>query len=273
MNEKLQRILECMEDFQKTYPEDAYLVLFDTEKVLAVRPGSEITLPLQVNEPFQKHEGMISERALRTGTLLREENGAEVFGFPYVATANPIYDEGKIIGVLTAVISNKKFDTLRSSASELSAVAEQLSATLDQIAHVSNDIASEIQELAEKSHVMMENVKKIDEILSFVQEVATQSNLLGLNAAIEAARAGEQGRGFSVVADEIRKMSVESKQAVKKIKEEIATIIGNNEQVNNSIQQIAADIQQHAASVQEMNSAFSNIRKTAEELLAASAID
>lgn len=269
MNEKLQTILDTMPLYQNTYPEDAYLVLFDTEKVVGFLPGKEIQMPFQVGDPISNYRGMVSETALRTKKPIRKEQGADLFGFPYIASACPIFDGEEVVGVLTAVVSNKKLDTLRSGAEELSSVIEQVSATSDQITQVSNGIANEIQRIAEKSQVILDNVKKIDNILSFVQDVATQSHLLGLNAAIEAARAGEQGRGFSVVAAEIRKMSDESKEAVKRIKEEIEMITTSNKEMNDSIQQIAANVEEHTASVEEMNSAFAQIAHTAEDLLRA----
>lgn len=267
MNEKLQNFTEVLGSFQNTYPEDACLVLFDTEKVIAYLPGKEIDLQIHHNDPLSTFP--VSEEAFEMGRHIREEKGAERFGFPYVASAEPIYDGEKLIGILTAVVSNKKLDVLRSSAANLSSVIEQVSATSDQIAQVTNDIALTIQSLAERSNALMEDVKKIDDILSFVQDVAIQSNLLGLNAAIEAAKAGEHGKGFSVVADEIRKMSADSKQAVKNIKLQIKEIVKSNEQINEDIQQIAANIEQHSASVQEMNSAFAHIAHTSEELLEA----
>lgn len=272
MNNKLQQILDSMEDYQATYPEDVYLVLFDTEKVIGFLPGKEIDMHFQMNDPISNYAGMASDISLKTGKNLRQEKGAEMFGFPYIVSSSLIYENGKITGVLSAVVSNKKMDTLRSSASNLSAVVEEVSATSDQITQVSNNIALEIQSLAEKSEVLMHNVKKIEDILTFVQDVATQSNLLGLNAAIEAAKAGEYGLGFSVVADEIRKMSVESKEGVKKIKEEITMITSNNTDMDTSIQEISGSIQQHAASIEEMNIAFTQVAKTAEELLDQAAI-
>jgi len=65
---------------------------------------------------------------------------------------------------------------------------------------------------------------KIDAVMDFIKDIADETRLLGLNAAIEAARAGEAGLGFGVVAQEIRKLSADSKETVGKIKD-LTTII------------------------------------------------
>lgn len=72
-----------------------------------------------------------------------------------------------------------------------------------------------------KDGEVVEEIKKMADIIS---QIASQTNLLSLNAAIEAARAGEQGKGFAVVADEVRKLADKSTQTVKNIQQVIAKV-------------------------------------------------
>jgi methyl-accepting chemotaxis protein len=73
-----------------------------------------------------------------------------------------------------------------------------------------------IQALGDGIKEVQKNATDISQVVDIITSIANQTNLLALNAAIEAARAGEAGRGFSVVADQVRKLADESKQAVQR---------------------------------------------------------
>ncbi|MDF2943728.1 MAG: methyl-accepting chemotaxis sensory transducer [Herbinix sp.] len=96
-------------------------------------------------------------------------------------------------------------------------VVDQLNSATQASIEITNETIKDIEELEVES-------KAITEIIAVINDIAEQTNLLSLNASIEAARAGDAGRGFSVVADEIRKLSIKSVNSASEIEKIINSI-------------------------------------------------
>jgi methyl-accepting chemotaxis protein len=129
--------------------------------------------------------------------------------------------------------------------------------------------------------------KQISEIITVINEIADQTNLLALNAAIEAARAGEQGRGFAVVADEVRKLAertahatAEISEMIKSIQAEVTKAVSAMEnatkkvesgvefsgQAGGALQSIVAHVDDLHAMVQQIASATNEMTATSEQI-------
>jgi len=149
-------------------------------------------------------------------------------------------------------------------------MAKQLDYSVDELIELNvSQIEALIKtsnELLESSAVSKKKVKETDSILKFIRDVATQTNLLGLNAAIEATRAGEFGLGFNVVADEVRKLAVMSVDSAKKIENILDSIVESMNSVEAQAVKSFKIIEEHQKAMIDINEKLISLNEISTDL-------
>ena len=102
--------------------------------------------------------------------------------------------------------------------------------SLNQLDASNQDVMTEVENIQKQTQQNNESVEKIIAAVSYISDIADQTNLLSLNASIEAARAGETGKGFAVVAEEIGKLANQSNEASTEISELVKLLSYNSSQ-------------------------------------------
>jgi methyl-accepting chemotaxis protein len=126
------------------------------------------------------------------------------------------------------------------------------------VSHMS-DINDSFEQTSKIVSLLGSRSQEINGIASLITDIAEQTNLLALNAAIEAARAGEHGKGFAVVADEVRKLAVQSKNSADKIAEMIRFVQDETNQAIEAVKSGNELVEKGLSASKEANEAFSNI--------------
>ena len=257
---------------QAAMHEDAGISLTDREKFLLYKPGKNLDLKVPPGAPVKP--GSSVHRAMQERRRLALRFDSSMYGLPYIAVAMPIFDEAReVIGAIAITQPVELQESIKRMSGGLLDNISALAATSEEISAQTEEIAASSRLLTDMARQSQARAKETDQVLGLIRNIASQTNLLGLNAAIEAARVGAQGRGFGVVAEEIRKLAGTSAESVNEVATIIAAIRKDSEvtytQMNdmqNAIGQIAAAVSQIAESVQRITQNASELDRIAETM-------
>jgi hypothetical protein len=250
------------------FPEGVFLYASDLHKIINRQTSEKFDMP-NITIGYELKESDIALKTIKTKSISIDEIDASRYGTPMLIMNSPLFDEDNandVVGTFGMVIPKGAAYQLREMSNNMDTGLEGVSSAIEQLAASASQIHNNELELNTTLKEVYKLSEEINAISTFIKQIAEQTNMLGLNAAIEAARAGELGRGFSVVAQEIRKLSEQSKSSVPKIKELTDNIKDKVNDVSRLSGTTLESSQEQSAATQELTASIEEISSLAEEL-------
>lgn len=263
----LEALIETAGLFNQATIKDTAIAITDKERYLYYMPGEQLNHRVKAGDFIPK--GALVEQAMTSGKKQVAVVDQKVFGFPYIGTATPLFDENKkVIGSIFIGENTQEQELIKEMAEvitnnvgEVNEMAQGISGKMERLSHLQ-------RELTRRVSGFNEEIQGIEGFSKVIDGIAKQTNMLGINAAIESARLGEAGRGFAVVAEEIGKLSKRSTDSVMSIHKKTKDIQGNSSEllkemahletisseINEMLQRVAMAVDGVNAMVQELNS-------------------
>ncbi|MDT8716486.1 methyl-accepting chemotaxis protein [Clostridium sp. 19966] len=269
---KVHPVIKSFPDFapimSKMFAEGVVMFVTDLNSILYKQASKKFDIAT-LNKGDRLEESSIASKAISFGKIIMEELDSSVYGVDLFEVSYPLFDEEnseEVVATLTIMTPKELAANLRDMSNNLQNNLTGIAAAIEELAASASQIHVNEQELNKEIKIITNITEEINEISAFIKDIADETKMLGLNAAIEAARAGEAGKGFGVVAEEIRKLSDQSKSTVPKINKLTQDIKAKVEQVSEKSMSSLSSSQEQASATEEITASIEEITAAAEEL-------
>lgn len=252
---------------KELFKDDIAIVIEDNEKILFVSEGVTIKPPNKVGDkldPNNMARDKVKTSKKTTFTVLTKE----MHGVNLKLIHIPILDlSSNYMGVFCFIQNTEKENSIFNTSKELQSSIQETSGNVGEIENDALKLSDNLNIIIEKVEQTSSNIKESSVVVDLIKNISSQINMLGLNASIEAARAGEQGRGFSVVAQEMRKLSLVSGDSSKKIFSYLEEMKKSIEVIQNSINLLGNVATNQVARVEEVSATLDEIASNSKRLV------
>ncbi|MDT8903464.1 methyl-accepting chemotaxis protein [Anaeroselena agilis] len=258
------RIAHCINDITSA---DIGVSVWDNDTCIVYVPARNLDFGIKPGDRMKP--GSAGEVALREKRKVLVEMTREQspWGIPYIVNAMPFCDERAVpVGCVITTERTDKHDCIRQTALNLKVSSQQLASSLQSFNQQSDDLAAAENMLRTRLNFMETTIAETNTIIDFIDNIARQTNILGINAAIEAARAGNQGAGFKVVADEVRALAHRSAESARRIQTMIKLICQSFDDTGQQMHAVKQLVQNQVAVIQELSAAGEELSSMADDL-------
>lgn len=261
----LQKLVEVMEFIPLLFEEKVSIAVTNTKGF--IKSISCDSIPLVADYGDALPAGSAAIEAMEQRKIVIRDIPDTVYGVPFRSHATPIMTKkGEVIGVILVAKNQEKSLKVTMTSEIITNQMEEITLAMENLQSHNKELVEMNDKINDFVAKSLENTKNSEEILSMISKIATQTNLLGLNAAIEAARAGVVGNGFTVVAKEIGRLSQSTKESVNTSNEIIERIYGSVTNIADTVQKTKQVQMKQMGEIDGMNSSILELQAIAEEL-------